>query len=123
MAKLPDKHAANSAGFYHVRLVYDRNHYFGFGPIPKPKPKSVDTFGQYRNGYQNRFGIFVQCFKIWFSLVTGFGHWFSYTPGHQPPSALSATTLWGDAVHFCQLEIDHVTQQPKEPCQSTCGGA
>ena len=25
-------------------VVYDRNHYFGFGPIPKPKPKLVDTF-------------------------------------------------------------------------------
>ena len=34
-------------------LVYDRNHYFGFGPIPKPKPKLVDTFGRYRNRYRN----------------------------------------------------------------------
>ena len=25
-------------------LVYYRNHYFGLGPIPKPKPKSADTF-------------------------------------------------------------------------------
>ena len=24
--------------------------------------------------------------------------------------------------YFCQLEIDHVTQKPKETCQSTCGG-
>ena len=24
---------------------------------------------------------------------------------------------------LCQLEIDHVTQKPKETCQSTCGGA
>ena len=32
-------------------LVYDRNHYFGFGPIPKPK--LVDTFGRYRNRYRN----------------------------------------------------------------------
>ena len=31
------------------RLVYDRNHYFSLGPIPKPKPKLVDTFGRYRN--------------------------------------------------------------------------
>ena len=23
---------------------------------------------------------------------------------------------------FCQLEIDHVTQQPKETCQRTCRG-
>ena len=32
----------------YVPLVNDRNHYFGFGPIPKPKPKLVDTFGRYR---------------------------------------------------------------------------
>ena len=24
--------------------------------------------------------------------------------------------------YFCQLEIDHVTQQPKETCQGTCRG-
>ena len=30
-------------------LVYDQNHYFGFGPIPKPKPELANTFGQYRN--------------------------------------------------------------------------
>ena len=24
--------------------------------------------------------------------------------------------------YFCQLEIDHVTQQPKETCQRTCRG-
>ena len=34
-------------------LVYDRNHYFGLGPIPKPKPKLADTFGRYRNRYRN----------------------------------------------------------------------
>ena len=28
-------------------LVYDRNHYFGLGPIPKLKPTWADTFGQY----------------------------------------------------------------------------
>ena len=33
--------------------MYDRNHYFGFRPIPKPKPKMVDTFGRYRNRYRN----------------------------------------------------------------------
>ena len=32
-------------------LVYDRNHYFGLGPIPKPKPKLADTFGPYCNQY------------------------------------------------------------------------
>ena len=31
--------------FHYLELVYDRNHYFGFGPIPKPKLKLVDTFG------------------------------------------------------------------------------
>ena len=30
-------------------VVYDRYHYFGLGPIPKPKPKLADTFGRYRN--------------------------------------------------------------------------
>ena len=34
-------------------VVYDPNRYFGFGPIPKLKPKLVDTFGQYRNQYRN----------------------------------------------------------------------
>ena len=33
--------------------MYDRNHYFGLGPIPKPKPKLADTFGQYHNRYRN----------------------------------------------------------------------
>ena len=38
----------------HWTQLYDRNHYFGFGPIPKPKPKIlVDTFGRYRNRYRN----------------------------------------------------------------------
>ena len=27
-------------------LVYDRNHYFGLGPIPKRTPKSADTLWQ-----------------------------------------------------------------------------
>ena len=30
-------------------IVYNRNHYFGLGQIPKPKPKLADTFVQYRN--------------------------------------------------------------------------
>ena len=34
-------------------VVYDRNHYFGFGLILKPKPKLADTFGRYRNRYRN----------------------------------------------------------------------
>ena len=37
----------------HYEIVYDRNHYLGFGPILKPKPKLADTFGRYRNPYQN----------------------------------------------------------------------
>ena len=37
----------------YLSIVYDRNHYFGFGPIPKPKPKLADTFGRYRNRYRN----------------------------------------------------------------------
>ena len=36
-------------------VVYDRNHYFGLGPIPKPKPKLADTFGRYRNWYETKF--------------------------------------------------------------------
>ena len=44
---------------YRNELVYDRNHYFGLGPIPKPKPKPnpkpklTDTFGRCRNRYRN----------------------------------------------------------------------
>ena len=34
-----------------TNLVYDRNHYFGLGP--KPKPKLADTFGRYHNRYRN----------------------------------------------------------------------
>ena len=37
-----------------MALVYDRNNYFGLGLIPQPKPKLADTFGQYRNQYQNQ---------------------------------------------------------------------
>ena len=41
----PQKQVANL--FY---VVYDRNHYFGLGPIPKPK--LADTFGRYHNRYR-----------------------------------------------------------------------
>ena len=34
-------------------VVYDWNHYFCLGPIPKLKPELVDTFGRYRNQYWN----------------------------------------------------------------------
>ena len=36
-----------------TKLVYDWNHYFGLGPIPKPKPKLADTFNRYCNRYRN----------------------------------------------------------------------
>ena len=40
--------------FYQIiYVVYDRNHYFGFGPIPIPKPKLIDSFGRYSNRYRN----------------------------------------------------------------------
>ena len=32
-------------------LVYNRNHYFGLGPILKRKPKLADTFDRYCNSY------------------------------------------------------------------------
>ena len=34
---------------YDLTLVYNRNHYFGLGLIPKPNPRLADTFGRYRN--------------------------------------------------------------------------
>ena len=36
-----------------VGVEYDRNLYFGLGPISKPKPKLANTFSQYRNRYRN----------------------------------------------------------------------
>ena len=27
---------------YVLAIVYDQNHYFGLGPIPKPRPKFAD---------------------------------------------------------------------------------
>ena len=41
----------NNYWFGRLTVVYDRNHYFGLGPIPKPK--LVDTFGWYHNRYRN----------------------------------------------------------------------
>ena len=38
--------------YFGKRLVQDRNHYFGFGPIPKPKPKLSETFGRYSYRYR-----------------------------------------------------------------------
>ena len=51
-------------------LVYDRNHYFGFGLIPKLKPKSVDTFGRYRNPKIQQTKMLVTCQR--------FGDWFLF---------------------------------------------
>ena len=39
--------------YLYLKLVYDRSHYFGLGPIPKPKPKLADNFGRYHNQYRN----------------------------------------------------------------------
>ena len=37
----------------YAHIVYDWNHYFGLGPILKPKPKLDNTFDRYHNQYQN----------------------------------------------------------------------
>ena len=41
----------NNSVFLLCLIVYDRNYYFGLGPIPKPKPKPkpklVDAFSRY----------------------------------------------------------------------------
>ena len=53
--RLYKKKCNNRPSLRLYNLVNDRNHYFGFGPIPilKPKPKLVDSFGIYRNRYRN----------------------------------------------------------------------
>ena len=48
-----------SQNFVAFSVVYDQNLYFGFGPIPKPKSKLADTFGQYRNRYRNRYEKYI----------------------------------------------------------------
>ena len=52
----------------------DRNHYFGLGPIPKPKPKLADTFGQYCNNTETRFQgeNLVFWLRSWAVLETAF---------------------------------------------------
>ena len=37
-------------------VVYDRNHYFGLGPIPEPKLKLANTFFFYYTCYHFGFG-------------------------------------------------------------------
>ena len=39
--------------YMYSEIVYNQNHYFGFGLILKTEPKYADTFGGYRNRYQN----------------------------------------------------------------------
>ena len=51
-ASIVDKDKESMVGSV-VWIVYDQNHYFGLGPIPKPKPKLADTFSRYRNWYHN----------------------------------------------------------------------
>ena len=36
-----------------MELLYNLNHYFGVGPIPKPNPKLADAFGGYNKRYRN----------------------------------------------------------------------
>ena len=56
-------------------VVYDWNHYFGLGPIPKPKPKLADTFSCYRNGYRNHISKRESSYQyyLWgiFSIIKG----------------------------------------------------
>ena len=41
----------NQVGIKSPLVLYNRNHYFGLGPILKPKPKLANTFNQYFNRY------------------------------------------------------------------------
>ena len=50
------------------RLVYDRNHFFGLGPIPKSKPKNADIFGRYRNCYWSHISKGKSSYKYFFIL-------------------------------------------------------
>ena len=59
--RLPSQPASNMGGWvidwnglnWLDTVVYNRNHYFDFSPIPIPKPKLVDGFGWYCNRYRN----------------------------------------------------------------------
>ena len=50
---------------YYISAVYNQNHYFVLGPILKPKPKLADTFGQYRNQYQNHILQGEYSYRYW----------------------------------------------------------
>ena len=39
--------------FSYFSVVYDWNHYFGLGLVPKPKPKLANTLGRYCKWYWN----------------------------------------------------------------------
>ena len=56
-------------------LVYNQNHYFGLGTIPRPKPKLADTFSRYRNRYKNHIlkgqSSYVQIATGIFSIIKG----------------------------------------------------
>ena len=56
--------------------MYDRNHYFGLGPIPKLKPKLANNLSWYRNQYRNHISkgkssYWVNLALVWrnFSIV------------------------------------------------------
>ena len=53
-------------------LVSDRNHYFGLGPIAKPKPKLAGSFSRYRNGSRNhilKWESSYQLYEVFFSII------------------------------------------------------
>ena len=56
-------------------LVYNQNHYFGLGTIPRPKPKLADTFSRYRNRYKNHIlkgqSSYVEIATGIFSIIKG----------------------------------------------------
>ena len=66
------------------QVVYDQNHYFGLGPIPKPKV--ADTFGQYHNRYQNH--ISKEESSYWVNLAKAKWGNFSIIKGPIKPNLL-----------------------------------
>jgi hypothetical protein len=57
--------------------------------------------------------------KIYFAESSGLRPERQKNKFHYSSFSLGKKTL---LKYFCQLEIDHVTQKPKETCQSTCSG-
>ena len=68
-------------------VVYDRNLYFGLGPIPKPKPKLTDTFGEYHNRNQNHISKGESSYRYWNNLALVLGI-FSIIKGPLKPNLL-----------------------------------